>query len=122
MQRRQFIQNFFWLSGGLMVACSKKLNPSTSRGTLAKGRVISGGKGLADVVVSDGINFVNTARDGSYRLPLSAASEHVFVSIPSGYAFPHEKNIARHYQVVSDKKDFDFELAPLAIDDTKHQF
>ena len=122
MQRRQFIQNFLWLTGGLMVACSKKLNPSTSGGALAKGRITSGGKGLTDVVVSDGFNVVKTARDGSYRLPLSAASEHVFVSIPSGYAFPHEKNIARHYQVVSDKKDFDFELAPLAIDDTKHQF
>jgi hypothetical protein len=55
-------------------------------------------------------------------LPLSTTSEHVFVSIPSGYAFPHEKNIARHYKVVKDKSQFDFQLEPLPTDDNKHQF
>src|SRR5688500_8690241 len=122
MQRRHFIQNLFWLSGGLMVACSKKLNLAKSGGTLAKGKVTAKGKGLADVVISDGFNVVKTAGDGTYRLPLSTTSEHVFISIPSGYAFPHEKNIARHYRVVKDTHQFDFQLEPLGTDDNKHQF
>src|SRR5688500_4227912 len=100
MQRRSFLQNVLWLTGGLLAGCSKHLNSSKTTGSVVKGKVLSGGKGVADVVLSDGFNVVKTASNGSYELAVNANAEHVFVSIPSGHALPHEKNIARHYKEV----------------------
>lgn len=122
MQRRTFLQNFIWLTGGLLAGCSKRLNLSNTSGKAVKGKVLANGRGIADVVVSDGYSVVKTAADGRYEMALTPRSEHIFVSIPSGYAMPHEKNIARHYKVVEEGATFDFELQPLAVKDDKHQF
>lgn len=122
MQRRIFLQNFLWLTGGALAGCSKRLNISDTKANSIKGVVSANGTGLADVILSDGFSVVTTAGDGSYTIKLTPQSEHVFVSIPSGYAMPHQKNIAHHYKVVKEGSDFNFELQPLAVNDDKHQF
>jgi hypothetical protein len=122
MQRRKFIYNFLWVTGGLIAGCSKRLSPSKAKGRVIKGRVAAKGKGLQDVVVSDGFSVVKTSGDGTYELELTSKSEHVFVSIPAGYELPHQKNIARHYIAVSEANKWDFELEPLALNDDQHQF
>jgi len=122
MQRRIFLQNFLLLTGGFLSGCSKRISSSSTRRSTIKGKVLAHGKGVAGVVLSDGYSVVKTSDDGSYTMKLTTQSEHVFLSIPSGYAMPHQKNIAHHYKVVTEGADFNFELQPLAVNDEKHQF
>lgn len=122
MQRRSFVRNFFILAAGSLVGCSKRLATSKDGSRFIEGKVLSKGKGIAGVVVSDGFNVVQTTQKGAYRFPLHAEAEHVFVSIPSGYAFPHEKFIAGHYMDVQNTGELNFELEPLKVDDNRHQF
>lgn len=124
MKRRNFIHNLLWLTGGLMASCSKTLSVAgkPARGKL-KGKVTAGGKGLRGVVVSDGYSVVQTGANGSYALTLTPQSEHVFISTPSGYAFPQQAYLARHYQAVQESvSEINFELEKLGADDSKHQF
>ena len=44
----------------------------------------SGDKPLAGVAVSDGINVVKTAKDGTFSLPGHDDTRFVFVTVPSG--------------------------------------
>lgn len=49
------------------------------------GEVTANGKGLADVVVSDGVEVTRTDENGVYRLHSQKKHGYVFVSVPSGY-------------------------------------
>ena len=50
------------------------------------GTVTCGGKGVAGVVVTDGVNFYRTDHSGRYWLPGKVSStDFVYISIPSGY-------------------------------------
>lgn len=42
-------------------------------------------KGLSGIMVSDGLNVVKTAKDGTYTLPGHAKEKFIFISTPSGY-------------------------------------
>lgn len=124
MQRRSFLRNTLWLSGGAVLAsCSKKIVPEGS-GTseVIKGRVQSGGKGLANVAVSDGFSVVLTNAKGQYALTKHEAAEYIFVSTPAGYAFPHTNGIASTYKKLEGSGDIDFELERLTVDDNEHKF
>lgn len=125
MKRRKFIQQAGLLAGGLVMAKWTIANTSVSADKKIKGSVRSGKNGLAGVVVSDGYNVVQTNKAGKYEMELHPDAIAVFVSTPAGYAFPQEKNIARHYRMVTDintRKDLDFNLEKLSKDDNEHQF
>jgi outer membrane protein assembly factor BamB len=44
------------------------------------------GMGIAGVMVSDGLNCVRTAKDGTFELPGRERARFVFVTVPSGYS------------------------------------
>jgi 3',5'-cyclic AMP phosphodiesterase CpdA len=122
MQRRQFLQNLSWLGAGLMIRPVDVLALGKKK---IRGRVLSGGRGLADAVVSDGYSVVLTDKKGRYEIDPHQDTQAVFVSTPSGHAFLQEDGIARHYGQLkgrSAKKDLDFNLVPLDRDDNEHQF
>ena len=50
-----------------------------------RGKVFSGGKGISNVVVSDGRVVVKTNENGEYELISGSDREFVFVSQPSGF-------------------------------------
>lgn len=54
-------------------------------GTTVYGRVTCNGKGIKDVVVSDGFEVVTTDSDGVYQIKSEKKLGYVFVSLPSGY-------------------------------------
>ncbi|MEO8403189.1 MAG: calcineurin-like phosphoesterase family protein [Chitinophagaceae bacterium] len=124
MKRREFIGQAVLLTGGLLVA--RQLPASTFAGnSKIKGRVLSKGKGLKGVVVSDGYSVVVTDSNGKYEFEPHPDAAAVFVSTPAGYAFNHERGISRHYHMMSTlkgKKSVDFDLVPLGKDDTNHEF
>lgn len=125
MLRRRFIKNMSWLAGGLLVGCNKKIYSATGQEKFIKGAVKSGGKGIANVVISDGYSVVATNEKGAYELELHPEATAVFISTPSGYAFQQEKGIARHYQqsgTIAGSKSVDFDLVRLDKDDNEHQF
>ena len=81
-------------------------------GMTVKGTVSCDGKGLAGVVVSDGMEVTVTDDYGFYWLPSSKKNGYVFISIPSGY-FPASSSamegIYRNLQEspgVTEQKDF----------------
>ncbi len=125
MQRRKFIRNVAWLTGGVALTsfAPDTVFAQTKKGI--KGFVLSNGKGVKNVVVSDGYNVVATDKSGKYEFEPNANAVAVFISTPSGYAFKNNKGIARHYRLIKDvnrKKAINFDLVPLDIDDDEHQF
>ena len=62
------------------------------------GVVSCGGKGIADVVVSDGFEVVKTDADGVYQFKSNKTHGYVFVSVPSGYEAPSEGVMPKLHQ------------------------
>lgn len=92
-----------------------------------KGIVKSDGKGLANIVVTDGRSVVQTARDGTFAFPSTSAQEFVYVALPSGYGVPkNPTGTALFYQPIAPNKQGEvnatFDLAKLPTSDTKHAF
>ncbi len=125
INRRKFLQKAGLLSGGLFIASQTTLLALTGAGKQIKGRVVAAGKGLAGVVVSDGYSVLQTDKNGRFKFTPHAQAVSFFVSTPAGYAFPSNKNIARHYTLVDEhdfKNEIQFTLEPLKINDDEHQF
>ena len=126
MQRRIFLKNVIALTGGLTVFRNLPAQYMADIGKRKiRGKVISAGKGIRNVVISDGYNVVATDAKGHYEFDLHEAATSVFISTPAGYAFKNENGIAKHYhhiQKLNKKKALVFDLAPLGKDDNEHQF
>jgi hypothetical protein len=125
MQRRRFIQQVAWLTGGLVLLRHLPANAFPGKAKTIRGQVLSNGKGLKDIIVSDGYSVVATDSKGKYELEPHADAVNIFVAMPSGYAFLHENGIARHYRILKDtnlNKPVNFELTSLGKDDNEHQF
>ncbi len=124
MNRRKFLGNMSWITGGLAFANALPASAFALEGNLCKGFVRSGGKPVKDVVVSDGFSVVATDNKGAFSFEWNPNAVAVFLSTPSGYAFKQEKNISRHYRLVQDVagQEVLFDLVPLGKDDNEHEF
>ena len=125
MQRRKFLQNIAWLTGGIAFSNFVPAKALMPAGQKIKGRVLSAGKALQGVVISDGYTVIATDKKGKYEFEPHPEAVAVFLSTPSGYEFIHQNGVTRHYRLMSDlndKKEIDFELIPLTKNDDEHQF
>lgn len=89
-----------------------------------KGKVYSEGKGLKNVMVSDGTTCTLTDANGNYTINTSKNAEFIFVSTPSGY-LPENKNktLPLFYKKIrEDMVKYNFELQRNPRDDNKHTF
>lgn len=86
------------------------------KGATIKGAVLNNGKGLADVVVSDGFEVTTTDQDGYFWLNSKMQNGYVFITIPSGYfpecdgalpQFWHPVSSGNHDAVFFDLKEED---------------
>ena len=124
MKRRVFVKNIAWLTGGL-IACKNIPAQELFYRRPIKGAVFSGGKGIKDVVVSDGYSVVITDSKGKYELTPHPEAASLFISTPSGYEFINEKGITRHYRLLqhaASENEVNFELTRLNKNDDEHQF
>src|SRR6185436_11767654 len=121
MNRRKFIQGFTALTGGLIFARSLPAAILAGEEKKLTGRVLSNGKGLKGVIISDGYSVVATDKNGRYEFDAHPDAMHVFMSTPAGYAFKHESGISRHYYSINET-NIDFHLTKLKQDDNEHQF
>jgi 3',5'-cyclic AMP phosphodiesterase CpdA len=125
MQRRKFLQNIAWLTGGFIVAGQLPASAFAGQRKKLKGRVLSKGDGVKGVVISDGYSVVATDSKGKYEFDPHPDAVAVFISTPAGYAFKNQDGISRHYRLLTElnlKKSIDFDLVPLDQDDTNHSF
>ena len=69
------------------------------------GKVKDGkGKGIAGVVVNNGVQFVTTDKDGSWTLPTDTnVCKFVSISTPAAYVLPRQKSLAKGYYVRVDE-------------------
>ena len=80
------------------------------------GTVTCEGKGVAGVVVTDGINMTKTDAKGAYVLPTNVKDPHcqfVHISIPSGYEVERVGNAPQFYKRIdpkAKKQSFNFAL------------
>lgn len=92
------------------------------QGMTVKGVVYVSGKGLANVVVSDGIEVTKTDANGIYYLPSAKNNGYVFVSIPGNYEVENKLSAPLFYKTVNpsstevEVKDF----ALTAVNNEKH--
>lgn len=80
-----------------------------------------GEKTLPGVLVSDGLNVVKTAADGSFSLPGHAKEKFIFITTPSGY----KTNNAYYRRIEPATASYDFAVQPYSgaiKKDGSHQF
>ena len=79
------------------------------------------GKVLSGVVVSDGLNIVQTDAKGRFKMDTDEDSRFVFISTPSGYISSTLKGETLFYkEIKEDVKKYDFVVEKNAKDDTNH--
>ena len=92
-----------------IVSCTRPDNNTPSgpdvpdqKGATVKGAVLNAdGKGVADVVVSDGYEVTTTDQNGFFWLPSKMKTGYVFISIPSGYMPECDGAFPKFWQSVS---------------------
>ena len=97
--------------------------PEVSAQAAVEGRVTCEGKGVSDVVVTDGQTCVKTDREGRYVLPATdPTAEFVYVSTPAGYLPPDSAGIPRFHRAIDCTKPqrHDFSLRRNPKDDHRH--
>ena len=125
MNRRKFLQSIAWLTGGLLLTRCKPAKALAIDGKSLTGLVLANGKGIKDVVVSDGYSVVQTDKRGRYTLAPHPEALALFVSTPAGYDFIIENGLARHYYLLQDIRagqDINFQMTALNKNDDEHQF
>lgn len=129
MKRRSFLRNLGF-TGGIFALPSILTNANAAKAETnnqleIKGKVVSNGKGIAGVVVSDGKQVVKTDKNGQYRFTVKESTDFVFISSPAGYAFNHTDYIANFFVSIKGKRgilNHNFELTQLNTSDQQHNF
>ncbi|WP_316784369.1 calcineurin-like phosphoesterase family protein [Pedobacter frigiditerrae] len=122
MNRRSFIKEGSLLATTLFVSLKSYPFSLFDADNKISGSITSNGKGVANVVVSDGFNVVKTDKDGNYIIEVNTLAKFVWLSTPSGYEFKTDSYLAKHYQNASANAKLNFELKALKQNDNKHNF
>ena len=100
-------------AGEFDLSIIQALNVEPEPGVTVYGMVECGGKGVPDVLVSDGAEIVKTDKNGIYQLKSEKKWKYVFVIIPTGYEVPNDGILPRFHQTLSqsatvaERKDFE---------------
>ena len=78
------------------------------------------GNAVAGVLVSDGLNIVQTDEKGNFRMDTDADSRFVFITTPSGYISSTLNGKTLFYKEIEGNKKFDFIIEKNSKDDTNH--
>ncbi|WP_457651156.1 calcineurin-like phosphoesterase C-terminal domain-containing protein [Rhodocaloribacter sp.] len=103
------------------------VSPGRAAPVRVRGRVASGGRGLAGVAVTDGVTVAATDAEGAFELIADGRRPFVYLSMPAGYAVPRNPTgTARFYAPMrpdgGGEMQAVFDLEPLATSDERHAF
>ena len=94
--------------------------PATITAATVEGKVTSEGKGLPNIVVTDGYQCVVTGSDGSFRLIPHQNAKFIYISTPAGYLPAEEMQVPRFYIPIEEgRKRYDFSLRKNPVDDSR---
>ena len=81
-----------------------------SEARVVKGVVRSGEKKLSGVVVTDGMNFTQTKRNGAFCFEICDSAEFVYIVTPSGYTADWSDGSPAFYMKAPGQSSFEFDL------------
>ena len=104
-----------------------RVRPGPARPVRIRGRVLAAGRGVSRAGISDGLQVVTTAADGSFELVTDGTRRYVSVSPPSGFELPvQEAGTFRLHQPIRTASNGEatarFDLVPMRQSDAKHAF
>jgi hypothetical protein len=126
VDRRTFIRDV--TMAGLVAAFPGSLlaEPRGRAPVRVRGRVRSGGRGVARAVVSDGLTSTATRADGTFELVSEGARRWLSLSLPSGHRVPTSRTgtalLHRPIPVGDAEMSALFDLEPLPGGDEAHAF
>lgn len=137
--RRNFIKNIALSAGATSLISMNTITASASEDLVlvegssanfkaikVEGRVVTNGKGISNVSVSDGNQVVLTDKSGYFSIITHNQREFVFISIPSGYEIKQLANGSADffYRINKTKatNTVEFTLKPLVESDINHHF
>lgn len=94
----------------LIVVAALLLTCIASEARVVKGKVMSGSKDLSGVVVTDGRNFTQTRRNGTFRFDVCDSAEFVYIVTPSGYTADWSEGSPAFYRKAEGQSYFEFDL------------
>lgn len=89
------------------------------------GKISCEGKGISDVVVSDGISVVKSDAKGRYVISSTSNQSFVYYSLPSGYDSPLSDGVPHFYSRIDSvklKQKINFEIQKALRSQDKHAF
>lgn len=93
------------------------INVPDRDGMSIKGTVYANGQGVANVIVSDGVEFATTDQNGVYYLASAKKNGYVFISVPSNHEVPVINTVPQFFKklvgISSASEIKDFELFPV---------
>ncbi|MGM9476020.1 calcineurin-like phosphoesterase C-terminal domain-containing protein [Pedobacter sp. GSP4] len=122
MNRRSFIQKGGLLATTLFVSLKSHSFSFLETDKKISGKITSKGKGVANVVVSDGYSVVQSDKKGNYTIEVHELARFIWISTPSGFEFTTDSFLAKYYEKPGAKAELNFELKKMKVDDTKHNF
>ena len=81
-----------------------------SQARTVTGSVVSEGEKLSGVLVTDGLNFTRTGKQGKFKMNISDSAEFVYIITPSGYAGDWSDGSPKFYMKAEGKNKFIFNL------------
>lgn len=107
--------------GRIELDVKQTINVEPREGYNVYGAVISKGKGVRDVVVSDGVNFTTTDDKGVYYLKSGEKYSLVYITVPSGYEAEQKGVVPQFFRNLDGNtattERADFMLTPVANQD-----
>ncbi|RYG21820.1 MAG: metallophosphoesterase [Chitinophagaceae bacterium] len=122
MNRKSFIQSIGLLTGSAFISLRSNAVGGLKRSQTLTGVVSSDGKGIANAVISDGFSVVKTDAKGKYSITTNDKAQFVFLSTPAGYDFKVDGNIAKQYETLGARNEYNFKLKRLTKKDDRHHF
>ncbi|MES2829578.1 MAG: calcineurin-like phosphoesterase family protein [Bacteroidota bacterium] len=122
MNRKSFLRSVGFIAGSAFISLHTNALSNLQRSKTIKGKVTEKKKGIANVVISDGFSVVRTDSKGNYTIDLNDKALNLFMSTPAGYEFTTNANIARQYETLGARNEYDFTLTRLKRNDSKHNF
>jgi len=90
-----------------------------------KGKVFSSGKGVEEVMITDGVNIVKTDKKGSFKIETTSEQNFIYYSLPKNYNSPIIDGIPVFYALLQKDKNeqtINFEIYKSDNSQTKHAF
>ena len=101
----------------VLAAVATSANAKDIKGTVKD----TDGNPVSGVIVSDGLNTVQTDKKGRFEMDTDKDSRFVFISTPSGYVSATLKGRTLFYKEINNStKSYDFLIQKNAKDDTSH--